>query len=39
MLSKQKTMEAIEKMYQMFPEAHGELQPATKPPRNSFSTS
>ncbi|MBT9719758.1 endonuclease III [Enterococcus durans] len=26
MLSKQKTMEAIEKMYQMFPEAHGELQ-------------
>ncbi len=26
MLSKQKTMEAVEKMYQMFPEAHGELQ-------------
>lgn len=26
MLSNQKTMEAIEKMYQMFPEAHGELQ-------------
>ncbi|MGM9903960.1 endonuclease III [Enterococcus hirae] len=26
MLSKQRTMEAIEKMYEMFPEAHGELQ-------------
>lgn len=26
MLSKQKTMEAINKMYEMFPEAHGELQ-------------
>ncbi|WP_165006682.1 MULTISPECIES: endonuclease III [unclassified Enterococcus] len=26
MLSKQKTMEAIETMYDMFPEAHGELQ-------------
>ncbi len=25
MLSKQKTMEALETMYEMFPEAHGEL--------------
>ena len=26
MLGKQRTMEAFEKMYEMFPEAHGELQ-------------